>query len=116
MEKRKLTKKDHFNMIIEMAKNANREDLVNFALHEIALLDKASNSSKENAEHTEIMALIVEVMKSVNAPITITELLKVNEELGAYSNQKVSALLTKLIAQGVVEREEIKRKAYFKLV
>jgi polyhydroxyalkanoate synthesis regulator phasin len=36
-------------------------------------------------------------------------------EVGNLSNQRVSALVRQLVADGVLTREEIKRKAYFKL-
>lgn len=49
-----------------------------------------------------------------NGSLTITELQKLNAELGELSNQKISALLKQMIADGLVVREEIKRKAFFK--
>ena len=49
-----------------------------------------------------------------NGSLTITELQKLNAELGELSNQKISALLKQMIADGSVVREEIKRKAFFK--
>ena len=49
-----------------------------------------------------------------NGSLTITELQKLNAELGELSNQKISALLKQMIADGSVIREEIKRKAFFK--
>jgi DNA-binding HxlR family transcriptional regulator len=45
--------------------------------------------------------------------MTITEIQKANSELAELSNQKISALLKQMIADGSVKREEIKRKAYF---
>jgi DNA-binding transcriptional regulator GbsR (MarR family) len=36
-------------------------------------------------------------------------------EVGGLSNQRVSALVRQLVADGVLKREEIKRKAYFSL-
>jgi DNA-binding HxlR family transcriptional regulator len=49
-----------------------------------------------------------------NGSLTITELQKLNSELAELSNQKISALLKQMIADGLVVREEIKRKAFFK--
>jgi L-asparaginase/Glu-tRNA(Gln) amidotransferase subunit D len=48
-----------------------------------------------------------------NGSLTITEIQKLNSELAELSNQKISALLKQMIAEGSVKREEIKRKAYF---
>ena len=46
--------------------------------------------------------------------MTITDLQKSNVDLAELSNQKISALLKQMIADGSVIREEIKRKAFFK--
>jgi predicted Fe-Mo cluster-binding NifX family protein len=46
--------------------------------------------------------------------VTITELQKLNVELAELSNQKISALLKQMVAEGTIIREEIKRKAFFK--
>ena len=48
--------------------------------------------------------------------MTISEMQKVNAELGEMSNQRISALVRQLINDGKVERIEDKRKAYFKAV
>ena len=49
-----------------------------------------------------------------NSSLTITEMQKMNGELAELSNQKISALLKQMVENGLVVREEIKRKAYFK--
>lgn len=46
---------------------------------------------------------------------TVTEIMAGVESLSEASNQKASALVRQLLDSGAVEREEIKRKAYFKL-
>ena len=48
--------------------------------------------------------------------MTITEMQKVSAELGELSNQKISALIRQMIMDGLVEKVEDKRKAYFKMV
>ena len=58
-----------------------------------------------------IKAVILEALGDKS--MTITEIQKVNSELAELSNQKISALLKQMIADGSVVREEIKRKAYF---
>lgn len=44
---------------------------------------------------------------------TISELLKAIPELSELSNQRVSAIVRQLKDEGLLSREEIKRKAYF---
>ena len=47
--------------------------------------------------------------------MTISEMQKNSEVLGALSNQKVSALARKLVEQGSVEKVAEKGKSYFTL-
>ena len=46
---------------------------------------------------------------------TISEIMKMDDELSAMSNQKVATLVRQMVDEGKVERLEIKRKAYFKV-
>ena len=48
--------------------------------------------------------------------MTISEMQKVNAELGEMSNQRISALIRQLMNDEKVVRIEDKRKAYFKAV
>lgn len=52
-------------------------------------------------------------MEVVFNVLTVSELMSANEEIGAMSNQKVSALLKKLKEDERVIRVEDKKKAYF---
>lgn len=51
-----------------------------------------------------------------DSAVTITEMMKLIPELAELSNQRVSALVRQMVADGVLTREEIKRKAYFSKV
>ena len=48
-------------------------------------------------------------------PIAIGDLMKANAELGGFSNQKISALLTQLLTAHKVVRTEVKGKAFYAL-
>ena len=48
-------------------------------------------------------------------PTTIGDLMKANAELGGFSNQKISALLTQLLTAHKVVRTEVKGKAFYAL-
>ena len=73
----------------------------------------ASKTQKENVDIKEkIIATLVELGKAV----TISELQATSEEMGAYSNQKLSALMKQLVAENRAERTEEKKKAYFKAI
>ena len=122
MEK-KMTKRDYFNEIIAIATDMERTDLVDFAKHEIELLDKKKSSGKGKANET--MDRNVEIVYNALAEIgksTASELIaKANltmlaNELGIVSTQKVSAYLNKLVASGKVEKVVEKKKTYFSVV
>jgi DNA-binding transcriptional regulator GbsR (MarR family) len=90
---------------------------VDFLVHERELLEKKSSNSgqtKTQKENETIKEKIVETLKELGRYATITEIQEGNEELGAYSNQKISALLKQLVDTQVVEKMIDKKKAYFK--
>lgn len=117
---KKLTKKDHFNMLKAIPEVAQNKTLMDFIDHEIELLEKKNSSEKKPTAQQEankgFKAKIVEVLKANKEPMTITEIQKADSELGEMSNQRVSALVRQLKDEGVVERIEDKKKAYFKAV
>lgn len=118
----KITKKEYFKMIIEVLQENQREDLIPILEHEIELIEKkAMNGKKTKTQEAneDIKTFIIQELKRINTPVTITELLqnspKLTEMTGG-SNQKVSALITQLKATGQVIRETNGKKALFKVV
>ena len=114
----KVTKKDMFNEVIAIAKSLDRQDIVDFAKHEIELLEKkASKSSqtKTQKENEVLMKKIFEALEIVGRPVTITELQTEVTEMSEYSNQKLSALLKKLKDCGKVKKTVDKKKSYFSI-
>lgn len=89
-----------------------REKLVNIK----ASIDKKNSAErKPTATQTENVGLksaILIGMESGKA-YTIGDLMKAIPELADLTNQRVSALVRQLKDDGLVVREEIKRKAYF---
>ena len=119
MENKKMTKKDYFAILREMVIGAdNEKELVAFIDHEIELLSRKSSKSgetKTQKENVAIMEKIVNALSIVGHPITITDLQKEVPEMGEYSNQKLSALLKKLVEDGRVVKTVDKKKSYFSL-
>lgn len=113
MENKKLTKRDYFNELKGIV--ADKAELVAFIDHELELLDKkASKSSqtKTQKENEGIKDLILEGLKELNRPSTITDLQSV-ETLKEFSNQKLSALVKQLVESGSVTKSTDKKKSYF---
>lgn len=119
MEKR-ITKKEYFAMLaalVEKAQPANMADLTAFIAHEVELLEKKSAKSgqtKTQKENEGVMETIMAVLSDMGKPVTITDMMK-DERVSAYSNQKLSALLKKLVDGGKVVKTIDKKKSYFSI-
>ena len=123
MEK-KITKKEMFAQVIAMAQGkevaVSADEIVAFAEHEIELLEKkaGTKSKKEtanDAENARLMEIIVETLTGSEKAMTVSELMTTNVELGELSNQKVSALMKKLVDGGRVQKSTEKRKSVFSI-
>ena len=109
----KKTKREVFGEIKEIV-NGNAE-LVAFIDHELELLDKktSAKSTKVNTEQVELMDKIVNALNEIGRSVTISELQKENTEMAEYSNQKLSAMLKKLVDNKQVTKMVDKKKSYF---
>lgn len=118
MANKKITKRDRFNALLNMAEVKANPDMVAFIEHELELLEKKNSAEKKpTAQQTAneaIKSAIVEAMEA-NRLYTVTEIQKSVAECADLSNQRVSALLRQLKDDGVIVRTEDKRKAYFSL-
>lgn len=109
----KKTKKDLFLEIREVV--AGNEELVAFVDHELELLNKkaGTKSTKVNEEQVALMEKIVNALNEIGRGVTISELQKENAEMAEYSNQKLSAMLKKLVDNKQVTKIVDKKKSYF---
>ena len=118
---KKMTKKEMFAQIMASYDLTDEEKA--FIQHEIELLEK-KNTRKDGSKAmtatqkaNEILkARIVDILAKAEKPMSVSEIAKSDSELAELSGQKVSAIITLLKNDGIVERVEIKRKAFFKLV
>ena len=109
----KKTKRDLFLEVREVV--AGNEELVAFIDHELDLLNKkaSTKSTKVNNEQVALMEKIVNVLNEIGRSVTISELQKENAEMAEYSNQKLSAMLKKLVDNKQVTKIVDKKKSYF---
>ena len=109
----KKTKRDLFLEVREVV--AGNEELVAFVDHELELLDKkaSTKSTKVNDEQVALMEKIVNALNEIGRSVTISELQKENAEMAEYSNQKLSAMLKKLVDNKQVTKMVDKKKSYF---
>lgn len=117
-----MTKYTYINALNEVIANQTiseqaREKLI--ALRDQQVKRNASDSdkpSKKQAENLDLAKELLNVMKRVGKPSTVSEYMAVDPEgLGTMSNQKVSALMRVLESAGRVEKTTEKRKSYFAL-
>ena len=118
MEK-KMTKKEWFAVlasVVEASEMENKTEALAFINHEVELLEKKSAKSgqtKTQKENVEVMEKIKSALGEVGKAVTITELQAASAEMAQYSNQKLSALLKKLVESGEVIKTTEKKKSYF---
>ena len=116
----KMTKREWFEELKNVVSTSDyerKDEAMGFLNHEIELLNKKSSKetmTKTQKENVEVIKKIKAVLETFENPVTITEMQK-TDELSEYSNQKLSALLKKLVSTGEVVRIEEKKKAYFSL-
>lgn len=114
---KKITKRDHFNALLALSQVQENQSLVDFINHELELLAKKNSAEKKptavQIANEGIKKSILEGMTTT--PVTITDLMKSTPALADLTNQRVSALVRQLVADGLVVRTEDKRKAFFAL-
>lgn len=96
------------------------EEALAFCDERIEITQKKNANRAENAKPTKVQLENEGIKATILAtltttPITIGDLMKSSVELGAYSNQKISALLTQLLTDGKVVRTAVKGKAFYAL-
>ena len=119
----KITKRERFEEMRKIFEEMDRTDLIEFVDHELELLDKKANSKTMTAtqkENEKIMATILTELATIGTPVTITDLLARSSNL-PYTNQKISALMKKMVRteenpSGQVARVVDKKKTYFSLI
>lgn len=123
MEK-KMTKRDYYNELIDLATERGRTDLVEFCKHEIELLDKKKTNGKAKVNETldKSLDLVYNALAEIGSPCTATELIAKSDlspianDLGVVTTQKVSSYLNKLVDSGKVSKATDKKKTYFSIV
>ena len=111
-----MTKREMFETIATV--NADNAEIVEFCHHEIELLDarKGSKSmTKVQKANMEILETIKASLAEIGRGVTVTDLIAMSPALQGLTNQKVSALLRKLIDEKMVVKTIEGKKAYFEV-
>lgn len=111
-----MTKREMFETIATV--NADNAEIVEFCKHEIELLDarKGSKSmSKTQKANIEVIENIKAALAEIGSGVTVTNLIAASPALQGLTNQKVSALLRKMVDEKVVVKTIEGKKALFAL-
>ena len=118
MSEKRITKKERFGEILGILKGIDgTEELVEFVNKEIETLGKRKSAKTATQKENEVLVekLFDILVKNAEA-MTATQVLEVAQAEGVEgfnTNQKVSALLKKLVDTGRVVKVMDKKKAYF---
>ena len=84
------------------------------------LAEKRSTPSKADKEKSaerkaiaDEIILVLSTEETVTNGMTVSEMQKASDKLAEYSNQKISAILRKMVDSGVVVKTVDKKKSYF---
>ena len=130
MSENKITKRDYFTAIRKVFENyqfdtidegITTDDVLGFIDHELELLARrsarSSTPTKAQQVAAEIKTKIFDILSAADASMTIAEIMNTEPEyFSKFSNQKIAAQLTKLIKEGVGEKEVIKGVNYYKVI
>lgn len=130
----KLTKKDMFMALSQVINGQAPEIMVGdqvtpitvpelqaFIDRELELLAKKANAKKsqptlKQQQNAEYKAIILKIMSDTDKPLTISDLIKLDDSFADFSNQKMASLIKLLREENKVERFYQKGKAYFQLI
>lgn len=120
---KKMTKKEMFTMVAKVVENsevANKAEMLEFLAHEVELLEKKNSrtgQTKVQKENEVLMGQLLKALEEFTEPVTVSDFMKKSShEVATLSNQKLSALLKKLVDTKKVVKTVEKKKSYFSLV
>lgn len=118
MTNKKITKRERYESLLKIPAVSADPGLVEFINHEMELLSrKNSGERKPTAQQTANEGIKAEVAAILadGTPRTVGEILKELNKGDDLTHSRLTAIVTQMKKDEVVNRHEIKRKAYFSL-
>jgi hypothetical protein len=121
MTEKKLTKRDHFNALLEIAEVKTNPTLVAFIEHEIELLNRKNTNTerKPTARQIENDGFKADILAFMENGVTYSagDVVKACPAIAAanLSVSRVAPMLSQLAEAGKLVRTEDKRKSYYTL-
>lgn len=123
---KKITKREAFNVVLEVLSNNEfnqKEEVVNIIKNEIDLLTKKATAKSQKdldkaKKDNELATILYDILVEEGIAKTATELLstRIKDVVPNINVQKVTHLLTSLLADEKVKKEVIKRKSYYSAI
>ena len=117
METRK-TQKDFYKELRDLAVTNERVDLIDFIDKKVEQLNRKTENKGLTATqkaNIETMDVILDTLRAMDEKARISDLQDANKKLATLTNQKISALLKKLVDNNQVTKVIEKKIAYFKI-
>lgn len=118
----KVTNRDFYNMVIEMAKASDNQPMVDWANHQIELLDNKKANKKpskatleKRAENDRLADSLYSILVEKAEPLSIAEI-KTYDEFAELTSSKIAVISGILIANGKAEKLVVKKVVYYKAV
>lgn len=114
---KKLTIVEQYAAIVEVAKDVLTKEQVAFLesrAEMVASKNATRKPTKTQVENEALKEAILGWLKDTGGEHTIGEIMKAVPELADLTNQRVSALVRQLKEAEIVDRFEVKGRAYFK--
>lgn len=117
---KKLTKRDHFNTLLQLPEVAANPTLVDFINNELDLLARKNNSdnkkpSEKDIANKELKTAILEFATASGEQHTVTDFIKNVPACAGLSQQKISAMVRQMVEDGNLEKVIVKRVSYFRV-
>lgn len=112
----KMTKKDYFNMLMEIPAVAENAALVDFISHEMDILVKKNTSGGKSAKEIAAMEELTNIVYNAvpaNEPKRAAEIATICRPQADLTTQKMTAVLRKLVEDGKFNREMVKGSPLF---
>lgn len=111
---KKMTKREVINAMLAVENISANEDFKAYLENELALLDKKASNKKATKTQVENEGFKDEILNVLAVDgATVTEIQSKSEVLGGLSNQRVSALLRQLVADGKAVKTVDGKKSLF---
>ena len=119
MVEKKITKREVINTMLADEIIASNEMYASYLRNELELLNKKAEkkaTSKNAEENEKYKTIILAILGGADKGMTVTEIQKKDSELGELSNQRVSAILKKMVEEDkTVTKATESRKTVFRI-